>query len=308
MTSSRRSQRIWSTLLAGATFLACTYGVARLQPRLAGELHAIKDTDDVYPFPPPAILRLATLGYVATTTDVLWGKLLVENGIHWSEHRPFLDLEHYLDAVIDLDPTFRPFYEYVDSLLCYRPMNGHEADAREAREYLERGTRELPNDAEVWRKYAQFIAFMGPSYLSSDTEKQAWRRDGAIALNHAVDLGADLQLGIAANAMLDSRLGERQAAIDGLMRMYAIAPDEATRREFAARLALLGASARADWEQEIVDTVETQRRKGYPFLSTTEYLLVGPVPDAERCAGAASATDATCARDWAGVLPADPLK
>jgi hypothetical protein len=297
--------RVRSTALAVLAFFALAFGVSRLQPRLASQLHGIKDLDDVYPFPPPPVLRVATLGYVAATVDVLWGKLLVENGTHWTEHRPFADLEHYLDAVIGLDPTFHPFYEYVDSLLCYRPMNGHEPDAREARAYLERGTRELPNDAQVWLKYGQFIAFMGPSYLSSEAERQAWRRDGAIAITHAVDLGADLQYGVAASSMLDSRLGERQASIDFLMRAYALATaagDEARQAEIAAQLARRRAGEVIDQTRDALETIRSRWRQDYPFLDYGTFLLVGPVPDRLRCVGAATSGDPDCSHDWDDAL------
>jgi tetratricopeptide (TPR) repeat protein len=292
------------TALAGlaAVVLACSVGV--LQPRLATKLHAIKETSDVYPFPPPPLLRLATLGYVAATTDVLWGKLLVEHGTHWGEHRPFLDLENYLDAIVALDPTFRPFYEYVDSLLCYRPMNGHEADARKTRVYLENGTKVLPNDAEIWRKYGQFLAFMGPSYLSDENERRQWKHDGAMALTHAVDLGADVDLGIAASAVLDSRLGEKKAAIEFLERAYALTDDEATRQEIAARLAIAHADEATDCAREMFDTIAARWREGYPFLDRGTFMLIGPSTNAMRCVGPGTSTDPACARDWDAVVPA----
>ncbi len=297
--------RARATMLAVLAFLALAFGVSRLQPRLAAQLHGIKDTDDDYLFPPPPVLRVATLGYVAATTDVLWGKLLVENGTHWTEHRPFGDLELYLDAIVGLDPTFRPFYQYVDSLLCYRPIQGQESDAREARSYLEQGTRELPNDASLWLKYGQFIAFMGPTYLSSESERKAWRRDGALAITHAVDLGADLQYGFAASSMLDTRLGERQASIDFLMHAYALATaaeDEAKQQEIAAQLARRQASATIDRMRDVLETVESRWRKDYPFLDRGTYLLLGPVPDPLRCVGASSFQDPDCAHDWDDAL------
>jgi len=298
-----RSVSHWlrSTGVTLGALMTLAFGVSRLQPLLSSELHSIKDTDDVYPFPPPPVLRLATLGYVAATTDVLWGKLLVENGQHWGEHRPFGDLEHYLDAIVELDPTFRPFYEYVDSLLCYRPMNGHEPDAWEARAYLERGTRELPNDAEIWTKYGQFVAFMGPSYLASDADRQAWKRDGAFALNHAVELGADVTLGIAASTMLDSRLGEHDAVIRFLERAYAITDDEGKRQEIAGHLARRHATAANDQAREALQVIESRWRLHFPFVDRGTFLLVGPGPDPLRCVGVAATLEPACSRHW------DPL-
>ena len=288
----------------GGLFAALMVGaVVALQPGLAKQAHTIKETDDIYPFPPPPILRLATLGYVSATTDVLWGKLLVENGIHWSERRQFPDVELYLDAIVGLEPTFHPLYEYVDSLLCYRPMNGHELEARETRAYLEKGLEVLPNDAEVWKRYGQFVAFMGPTYLTSDAEKKVWKHDGAIALQHAVELGGDMQLGIAGSAVLDSRLGEREAAIPFLERAYALAEDEATRKDIVARLEMMHAGQAADCARDAAKFVEGGWRKDYPFLSRGTYLMVAPYAPSFRCVGPGSEREPGCASDWEAARP-----
>jgi hypothetical protein len=297
------SEDLRFTAGAALAFLALAAGVHHIQVPLAERLHVVKETDDVYPFPPPALLRMATLGYVSATTDVLWGRLLVENGVHWSEHRAFPDLEHYLDAVIGLEPTFHPLYEFVDSLLCYRPMNGHELEAREARAYLERGTQELPNDSGVWREYGQFLAFMGPSYLADEEEKKQWRHDGAVALQHAVDLGADMQLGIAASAVLESRLGERQAAIAFLERAYALTEDDAERKDILARLELLHAGQAADCARDTIALVDTGWRRDFPFVDRGTYMLLTPAPPAFRCVGPASSREPGCERDWETLRP-----
>ena len=300
--NSGRTARAHSTWRPVLAFIVLALGVSRVQPRLARELHTIKDSDDVYPFPPPPVLRLATLGYVAAMTDVLWAKLLIEHGSHWGEHRPFLNLEHYLDAIVELDPTFLPFYDYVDTLLCYRPMNGHEADAREARAYLERGLRALPDDAHVWLHYGQFVAFMGPGYLADKSDQQAWRKDGALAIQHAVDLGADVDYGIAASAVLSDRFGERDVAARFLERAYALTDDEMERREIAARLEIMHKNETVDRARTVVQAVEARWQAEYPFLDRGTYMLAGPKVDPVHCAGPASAHDPACARDWDDAL------
>jgi hypothetical protein len=299
-----RASDLRFTAAAAIAFVALAGGVTRLQVPLAAELHALKDTDDIYPFPPPALLRIATLGYVSATTDVLWGKLLVENGIHWHDRRAFPDLEPYLDAINGLEPTFRSFYEFVDSLLCYRPMNGHELEARETRAYLERGTQVLKDDPEVWKHYGQFLAFMGPSYLTDEGEKKRWKHDGSIALQHAVELGAGLHLGIAASAVLADRLDEREAAVRFLERAYALADDDATRADIIARLQIQHAGAEAECAQRMGEIVQSGWRERYRFLKPTMYMLMAPTPDAMRCVGPDSAREPGCERDWEALRPA----
>ena len=310
MSAARTAADTKALTAAAALLAASAVGVRCIQPRLASECHTVKETEDVYLFPPPSELRAATLGYIAATTDILWVTLLVEHGTHWGEHRAFPDLNRYLDAINDLDPTFMPFYEYVDALLCFRPPHGEESDARAARTYLHRGIEVLPYNPETWLHYGQFVGFLAPSFLSDERERAVWRREGAMALNHAVDLGADVERGIAASEVL-GRSGELDAAISGLERVYALTDDEAYRLEISAKIEQLRsdpenqkALARrgGDVVRDAMNQVESRWRRDYPFLDRGTYLLVGPLVDPLRCAGFRPALDRACARDWASIL------
>ena len=201
-----------TTATAAALALGAAIGVASLQPRLARTVHEVKERDDVVAFPPPAELHIAVLGWDAAVVDMLWAKLLVEYGMHFSEHRDFTEIPRYIDAILELEPTYAPLYKYVDTMLAYRPMQGTEQDVRLARGYLERGTRERPEDPNVWLTYGQFIAFIAPSFLTVDAEKDAWRKDGALAMAHAAELGADQDEAISAASML-TRAGATREAI-----------------------------------------------------------------------------------------------
>jgi hypothetical protein len=275
-------------------------GIARIQPRLAGIAHDVKETDDVYVLPPPDDLRVMTLGYQAAAVDLLWAKLLVEYGTHWQEKRSF-DARPYLDALLALEPTYAPVYRFADTLLVYRPPRGTEDDARAARRYLKRGLRERPGDQAVWLSYGQFLAFLAPSFLTSQEEKDRWRHDGAEALMRAVELGADADRSLAAATIL-SKDGERDAVIKHLQRAYALTDDPQTRDEIAAKLAHLEASARqsaeAEEAQRAVRFVESRWRRDYPFLTRGELLLIGPAVDTARCSGPDASRDPACARDW----------
>jgi hypothetical protein len=292
------STRPSSALGVALLFVLLVAGVARLQPRLASTTAAIKAREDVYLFPPPAELRVATLGYLAAATDILWAKLLVEYGVHWAEHRPFPDLNRYLDSLIALDPKNKTLYEFIDTLLVYRPVHGTEEDARAARAYLERGIAELPYDPDVWLHYAQFVAFMGPSFLASDAEREKWKEEGAFALAHAAELGADVDRSIVASTMLNRRFGERDASIRFLERAYALANDETSRAEISAKLELLQASREQDQAQDAIQSFERQWRRDFPFLSRGEYLLLGPLIDPAVCAGPVSEGARGCPSSW----------
>jgi hypothetical protein len=301
-----REQSSLQTLMVALLFAASALGVARLQPRLAKTTAAIKAREDVYLFPPPSELRAATLGYVAATTDLLWAKLLVEYGIHWSEHRPFPDLNRYLDAINTLDPKYKALYGFVDTMLVYRPLHGTEEDARAARAYLEQGIAALPYDPEIWLHYGQFVAFMGPSYLASEPEKDQWRERGTFAMAHAAELGADIDKSLVASSMMNRRFGERDAAIRTLTRAYSLTDDESVRAEIAAKLEVLKASREGEETERAMQTIEHFWRRDFPFLPRDEYLLLAPVADPAACAGLASGGQKSCATSWDEAVPGMP--
>jgi hypothetical protein len=286
--------------------------VARLQPHLAAEAHDAKEADDLYTLPPPAELRAATLGWNAAAVDLLWTTLLVEYGTHWSSHREFRDVPLYADAILALEPTFAPLYRYIDTLLAYRPLVGTEDDVRLARAYLERGTRERPDDEHVWAEYGQFTAFIAPSFLHDAAERAAWRTTGAEALGHAVELGADADDALAAASLLDSA-SARPQAIHFLERAYAIAPTGSEVSEaLGARLAALQASAIRDAMDRAQAAFEARREREMPYEESALYRLLGPRVSVARCAGIERADDPACVRNWGaigggdGALSEDP--
>jgi tetratricopeptide (TPR) repeat protein len=291
-----------STLVAAALLSASVFGVARLQPRLARTVHSVKEGDEVYAFPPPAELRLSTLGWDAAAVDLLWAKLLVEYGIHWAEHREFHDVPKYVDAILELEAAYEPVYRYVDTMLAYRPLQGTEDDIRKARAYLERGTRERPQDARLWMRYGQFLAFIAPSFLHTDGDRDAWRKAGATAIGRAVELGADAEGALTAASIL-TRSGETQAAIRYLERAYALTPATSDVHEsIGRRLAMLEVMARRDATDEAARAIRDRWQENLPFVTRDQYVLLGPKVDVLRCTGLEAAEDGSCARHWSDAL------
>jgi hypothetical protein len=275
-------------------------GVARLQPRLAGTAHELMEAGDVFPLPPPAELHAATLGWDAAAVDLLWSDLLIVHGTHWQEHREFLETPLYADAILELEPTYAPLYRFIDTLMVYRPTQGTADDARKARAYLERGTRERPDDAALWMSYGQFIAFLAPSFLTDASEIAQWRKDGAAAIGHAVELGGDPERALTAATMLTAA-GSTQAAIRYLEHAYAFteAPSMGSVHEaIGERLVALEANGMRQAADTAAQAIDEQRQAELPFVSRDLYLLLGPSVDSLRCAGLDGSDDLSCARDW----------
>jgi hypothetical protein len=280
--------------------VASAAGVARLQPRLAATAHQIKEGADVYALPPPAQLHTATLGWEAAAVDQLWAQLLVAYGTHWSEHRDFTDTPSYADAILELEPTYAPLYRHIGTMLAYRPLQGTDADVRRARAYLERGTRERPDDADLWIEYGEFIAFMAPSFLHDQAESGRWRKDGAEAIGHAVELGAEAERALTAATVL-GKAGATQEAVRYLERAYAFTEHpsmSAIHEAIGRRLAELEDTELLEAADAAARAVDDRWQREMPFVSRDRYLLLGPVVDPARCAGLPGADDAACAHAW----------
>jgi hypothetical protein len=302
---ARSSLGVLAVLLAGVA------GVAVTQPRLAKTAHTLKERDDLIAFPPPAEMHVAVLGWDAAAVDILWADLLVQYGLHFSEHRDFTEIPRYLDAILALEPSYAPLYRYVDTLLSYRPMQGTENDVRLARAYLERGTRERPDDTRLWLQYGGFLAFVGPSFLKLPEERDVWRREGAVAMGHAVEIGADADEALAAASLLKDA-GSAKEALKYLEHAYVFTEHPMMHdihERIGRRLAELEANVALQAADAAARTIEERRAAEAAFVPHDLYLVLGPRPDTARCSGriGANALDdaAPCARSWAELIP-DP--
>lgn len=288
---SRFGARELASVLAA---VVCAAGIGLVQPFLATSAAKAKH-DDIVALPPPAQLRAMSMGYRTAAADLLWAKLVVEHGQRWADKRGFPEITSYLDGIIALVPDHPLLYQFVDSLLLFTPTGGTVDDARLARGYLERGTRERPYDPETWLHYGQFMAYLAPSFLKANPkEADEWRREGALAILHAVELGAEADRSLAASSIL-ARLGDRSANIKYLQRSYALSDDPETRRQIMFKLQRLEATPDAEGA---VSRVEHEWRTRYPFLRRSAMLLIGPYRSSTGCAGPGSYRLPNCPADW----------
>ena len=288
------------SLLVGLLLATSILGVARMQPRLAARVHDVKLDTGIYMLPPPRELRTMSLGYRAATADAVWAMLIVAYGTHWAEHRQFDDASKYMEAILALDPTYPLVYKYAETLVVYHPPVGTLKDWHVARGFLERGTRERPYDSEVWLHYGQFLAFTPQQFITDTAEIDRYREEGARAIVHAVELGADPDRSISAATLL-SKYGQRDAAIRQLKRAYVLTDDDAGRNEIARKLAVLDATQDKDAIEQDMRIIEMRWRDEFNFLSRDAYMLIGPITEPARCAGRAATG---CPRTWNEALEA----
>jgi hypothetical protein len=289
--------------------LLCTVAVLAIgtvRARLFAAHQAARDKEDTYFLPPPGQVVTMSLGYKAAVADALWAHVLVSQGLHTFERRRFDNLNRLYDVINELDPTWRTPYLIADALITFQAGTLPYEDVVRARAILERGARELPNDAEVWLTLGEFVAFMAPATYLEDTrpeEATRWRAEGARMLARAAELGAGdgSNVGwqaIGGASILESA-GEREAAIRFHERALAVTDDEELRGYILKKLARLKGERALEEDMRRNTAFNRQWRTELPFIRRETALLLGPAREPWACAGPGHDEQPSCAASWA---------
>jgi len=266
-----------------------------------------KEQKDAYLLPPPEHLVVMSLGHRAALADVLWASLLVNEGLRLSEKRRFDISIEYLDAINELDPKWRDPYKLTDSLVTMQAKASPLDQIYAVRRILERGTRERPNDAELWLILGEFVAFIAPSsYFENDAEEaERWRNEGVEYLARAAELApsnANISWQTLGGARIYAKMGRIDRAVEMYTTILATTDDPELHDRIESQLAdiyrvkhvesaqLYGQVRRKRFQELIAER--------YPGLSVGMASLLGQPRDAALCAGgarAAAGTSPACA-------------
>jgi hypothetical protein len=293
-------------LLTAGLLLIAILAIAVVQRPLEAENRRVKETTDVYALPPPREVVLLSLGYRSALADHLWAHVLVSQGLHTQEKRRFGNLIRLLDAINELEPTFREPYAMADALITFQASATPREEVLKAREIMERGAANRPLDAELHLVLGEFLAFIAPaSYITDPAEQAAWRVDGARVLARAAELaGNDSHISWQAlgGVGILSRAGERDAAIRFLQRTLAVTDDQELKARIQTQLDQLSGERRSaqrdDLFRRLDEGVWALRHRDLPFVARMEYMVLGPPRDPAYCAGPAHALEARCAPSW----------
>lgn len=277
----------------------------------------LKEGTDAYLLPPPTQLVSMSLGHRAALADVLWADLQVTQGLRLFEKRRYDLVVEYLDAINELDPTWRDPYRLADTFITLQAKAASIEQIREARRILERGVRERPNDAELWFVLGAFVTFIAPnSYMEENSEEYtAWKRDGALYLARAAELApadANITWQTLAGARILAETGQVERSTEMLRTILATTDDPELRADVELRLARL-AKQKADTVDSAAEERRRDRDKHFrelarrylllddprlrrPGSNLETTLLLGPPRDSARCAG--PTRDEACVSNW----------
>jgi hypothetical protein len=268
-----RSSELGPRRFGVATLLvAAACATIALQRALTAHDARARDGDDVSLVPAAERAQLLAFGYEDAFADILWSKLLVDYGTHLVEKRRFPLVRASVDAILALEPNSARIFRFVDTLVLFQAKKGNADDARYVRSVLERGIDAAPTDPDRWIGYAQYLAYLGPSFLEDADEIREWDLRGAEAFAHALELGAQVERTTGALSLFD-RTGAGAAQRAYLERAYALASDD-EKPTIEARLQKLAASETLDRVKRHDSALDAARRDQLPGFRLTTFRLL----------------------------------
>lgn len=297
-----------SSWLRAAALASCVLLVANTRGHLAATAYQASRRDYQVRtlLPSGPALEAMSLGHRAALADFLWGGLMVDFGDAAAHKLPY-DARPRIEAIQTLDPSFAPLYEFMDTFLVLgRSSLDHPIYVDDARAFFERGITLRPRDAKIWLAYGRFLAYGAPGAFKDDVPKvQAWKIEGARAIQHAVELGSDSRHSLGAAGIL-RRFGQEDANVHALERQLAVVDDADLRASIEvslekARAAANFASADADAADYIPELHDKLRTIGW-VKSVDRAMAWGPFVDAAACAGDKGLKAVDCATTWADRL------
>jgi tetratricopeptide (TPR) repeat protein len=310
--------------LSALMIVVCAGLVYGTQLPARAQHRELKETTEAYLLPPPRQVKVMSLGYRSALADVLWANVLVTAGLRLSERRRFDVAVNYLDAINELDPSWRDPYKMATSLITMQTKEAGIDQVRAARRILERGVRERPTDAELWLILGQFVAWIVPaSYLEHDPELAAeWKRDGAQYLQRAAELAPgdqSIQWQTLGAGRIFGEIGDIERAAEMYTTILATTEDpelrtrvlgqlEALDRKHAESAGKLRRFQARKRKQRFLELVV----ESYPgtLPSETKALLLGYPRDPAACAGGARSVNASspaCSGSWVEWAERDPF-
>jgi len=288
-------------VLAAVLLLASALAVTLLRRPLGVQYHKLRVTGDLYALPSPEQTVVASLGYRAALADLLYAKVLVEQGLHFQEKRLYEFVGQYLETITELDPKFRSPYMFADTLLTLQPVQAPWEHYVMARRILERGLKERPFDTELWLQTGQFLTYLASGRNEDPEVRREWSLAGARVLARACELvghNSNIPYQCISAARILSGRGENDATLRWLQRVIAVVDDEKVRRLALDFLkAKLGEREQMRVAERLL-RLERAWKQDLGFLPKDRMWVLDPAFDPWSCAGLQAQDKANCAASW----------
>jgi hypothetical protein len=215
-----------------------------------------------------------SLGYRELAADLLLVRMIGYFGGQDSDAPAVAGLA---EAVAALDPRYERIYDMGANAMTLARRGVDGPILLRAVALLERGMREFPDD---W-KLPYLAGQIYTQDLRSDdpAQRRAWDEKGTLLIESAIRKpGAPKEAALWA-AVMRTRLGQHERAVQGLKELILISSDPANRKRLLEALAKLEEQDSAQIGAELLEAQERFARSWKaerPAVTATMYILLGP--------------------------------
>jgi hypothetical protein len=271
----------WKRALVGIAMIGLAVATREIRLAAFAEHQAAQRYEDVYYLPRTDLLPLLSLGFREALADLIWCKSQVYFGEELVRRGAVKYVFTYTDAVLALDPTLRAAYRWIAIAALYRPVDVTIEEGLHAASYLKRALERWPNDGQLHWEYGATLRFELAPLEKDRSRKQALVERAATHLESAARLGAGPPWLVLNNVDLLNKLGRSEQAIRQLEELHGTVQSDQVRSEIEERLRQLRAHTYLEALKATNEQFEQQRKRSYPYLSNSLFMLVGEPMDAQ---------------------------
>jgi len=224
--------------------------------------------------PAPRTAALVTLGYRELSADLLFLRL---GGYFGGAQNTANGIAALVEAIVALDPQYHRIYEWGARAITLASRGIDNAAYLRAIAVLEDGARQFPDD---WQ-----LPFLASEIYILDlqtrdlAQRRAWDERGAELTESAIRKPNAPAEAATWAAMMRTRLGQHQRAVDGLREMLLVTDDRDARAHLLAKLADIEHGNVNELAAELLEArhrFEATWLASRPAVPASMYVLIGP--------------------------------
>ncbi|MDB4959678.1 MAG: hypothetical protein JWO36_7247 [Myxococcales bacterium] len=220
---------------------------ARVARVAATEERKLTTVDEPYA-PSPAAAPFLSLGYRELAADLVWVRL---SGYFGGSNTTARGLSALVDALIAFDPKLHRGYEYGARATTMATHDVDQSTYLHAISVLERGMAEFPDD---WRlPYLAGQIYTQDLVTQDASQRRAWDERGTLLIESAIRKPGAPAAAAEWAAVMRTKLGQHEHAVQGLREMLLVTNDEQARKALIERLAKLEGADSTELAAELLE-------------------------------------------------------
>lgn len=263
------------TLALGAALVAAVALGSTLRLGAMDRYLASRTLEDVYYLPPADWLEVLSLGHREAAASGIYPLSLVYFGRGFGTDAPMRYVLQYAKTMLELDPDFQAVYRLAPIWVLYRKEKPTREEIESVADYVREGARRFPDDGGMAWNAGATLAYEITQFVPRD-EAEKYEAEAQPYFARAIELGAAPEWMVLSTADKLSKLGQKERAVEQLLRLLPTIDDEATRLLMIQRLEELRAEADYEGLVQTLETLSAKHQAEFPYVPFDFYLVLGP--------------------------------